>query len=87
MHERHDHIISGWEVIDNKLYRKFLFKDFNEALGFIIRVALLAEQADHHPEWHNIYNSVEIWLTTHDKDNTITDKDRNLANAINQLRS
>ena len=71
-----------WEEKENSLYRKFLFKDFNEAFGFMSRVALLAEKMNHHPNWMNVWNIVEIWLCTHDAGNTVTDKDRKLAEAI-----
>ena len=71
-----------WEEKDNSLYRKFQFKDFNEAFSFMTRVALIAEKMDHHPKWTNVWNTVEIWLSTHDAGNTVTDKDRKLAKAI-----
>lgn len=74
-----------WEEKNNQLYRKFTFKNFSEAFGFMSRVALLAEQANHHPLWTNVYNHVEIWLSTHDAGNIVTDKDRSLAAAIDQL--
>lgn len=59
-----------WQLrADGKaLERKFIFADFNEAFGFMTRVALYADKADHHPEWFNVYNRVEITLTTHDAD-------------------
>jgi 4a-hydroxytetrahydrobiopterin dehydratase len=75
----------NWEKKDNSLYRKFQFKDFSEAFSFMTRVALAAEKMDHHPKWTNIWNSVEIWLSTHDAGNTITDKDRTLAQQIDAL--
>ena len=74
-----------WQEQDNKLVRDFQFADFSEAFAFMIRVALAAEKMDHHPWWSNVYNKVRIELTTHDKGNTITDKDRKLAEAINKL--
>lgn len=74
-----------WTEADNKLRRTFTFKDFSEAFGFMSRVALLAEKMDHHPWWANVYNRVEIELTTHDAGNTVTDKDRTLAAAIDAL--
>ena len=60
--------LTGWSLKEEKLYRRFTFDNFVEAFGFMSRVALLAEQADHHPEWSNVYNRVEIYLTTHDAD-------------------
>ena len=74
-----------WEEIDNELVRKFEFKNFVEAFGFITKIAILAEKANHHPWWSNVYNQVEIRLTTHDAGNTITEQDRNLANKIDSL--
>ncbi len=74
-----------WTETDNQLVREFKFADFSEAFAFMTRVALLAEKADHHPWWSNVYNQVTIKLTTHDSGNTITDKDRALAKAIDAL--
>lgn len=54
-----------WELRDGKLYRAFKFKNFVAAFGFMTQVAMLAERADHHPEWFNVYGTVEIYLTTH----------------------
>ena len=71
-----------WTETDNKLYRKFKFANFSEAFAFMTRVALAAEKMDHHPEWKNIYNTVEIWLSTHDAGDVVTDKDRKLAEEI-----
>jgi 4a-hydroxytetrahydrobiopterin dehydratase len=74
-----------WTEQNNQLYKKFEFKDFNEAFGFIARVALLAEQMNHHPTWHNTYNKVEFFLATHDAGNVVTEKDIKLAEAIDKL--
>jgi 4a-hydroxytetrahydrobiopterin dehydratase len=74
-----------WQEADNKLYRKFKFKNFNEAFGFMTRVALEAEKMDHHPLWTNVYNTVEIWLNTHDAGDIVTDKDKKLAAKIDAL--
>lgn len=74
-----------WEEIDNELVRKFEFKDFVEAFGFMTKIAILAEKADHHPWWSNVYNQVEIRLTTHDAGNKITQKDMDLAQQIDEL--
>ncbi len=71
-----------WTETDNKLYKKLKFKDFSEAFAFMTRVALEAEKMDHHPLWTNVYNTVEMWLSTHDAGDVVTDKDRKLANAI-----
>lgn len=76
---------TGWEQTNNQLYQTFTFKNFNEAFGFMTRVALVAEKMDHHPTWTNSWNKVEIWLQTHSADNTITAKDYTLAQEINKL--
>lgn len=74
-----------WQEQDNKLYRKFEFKNFSEAFAFMTRVALEAEKMDHHPEWKNVYNTVEVWLSTHDAGDIVTDKDKKLAKKIDAL--
>lgn len=76
---------AGWTLHQDALNRDFQFDDFVGAFGFMTRVALLAEKADHHPQWWNVYNRVSISLTTHDAGNTVTDKDVTLATAINAL--
>jgi len=75
-----------WKEENNKLYRKFEFKDFSEAFAFMTRVALAAEKMDHHPLWTNVYNKVEIWLNTHDAGDVVTDKDRKLSGIIDKLQ-
>ncbi len=67
--------------------KTFIFRDFVNAFGFMAKVALLAEKMDHHPNWSNVYNRVEIQLSTHDAGNVITEKDRQLASAIDQIGS
>jgi 4a-hydroxytetrahydrobiopterin dehydratase len=74
-----------WKEENNKLTRSFTFSDFSEAFGFMTRVALLADKMDHHPEWSNVYNKVDICLSTHDAGDVVTDKDRTLAGAIDKL--
>ncbi len=74
-----------WTETDNTLYRKLQFKDFSEAFAFMTRVALIAEKMNHHPRWTNVYNTVELWLNTHDAGNTVTEKDRKLASKIDEL--
>ena len=74
-----------WIEENNQLKRSFLFKDFSEAFGFMCRVALLAEQHNYHPFWSNVYNKVEISLSTHDAGNLVTEKDHKLAQAIDKL--
>ncbi len=80
-------LINMWKEIDNKYCRTFKFKDFSEAFAFMTRVAFLAEQHQHHPNWSNVWNTVKIELTTHDAGNIITEKDVKLAKAIDNLLS
>ena len=74
-----------WKEENNSLKRNFKFKNFVEAWSFMSKVALVAEKMDHHPEWSNVYNIVDITLRTHDKGNTVTDKDRELAKKIDEF--
>ncbi|MCX8020132.1 MAG: 4a-hydroxytetrahydrobiopterin dehydratase [Chitinophagaceae bacterium] len=74
-----------WEEKDNTLYKKFVFNDFSEAFAFMTRVALEAEKMNHHPWWCNVWNTVEIRLSTHDAGNMVTEKDRKLAERIDKL--
>jgi 4a-hydroxytetrahydrobiopterin dehydratase len=74
-----------WEEKDNKLYKKFKFKNFSEAFSFMTRVALEAEKMDHHPTWSNTWDTVEIWLSTHSAGNIVTEKDRTLSKKIDFL--
>jgi len=74
----------GWTRMGDALHRDFQFDDFVAAFGFIAQVALLAERADHHPDWRNVYNKVYIQLSTHEAGG-ITAKDFHLAQAINAL--
>lgn len=78
--------LADWKLVDGRdaIQRSFKFKTFNEAWGFMNRVALLAEQQDHHPEWFNVYNRVDILLSTHDCDG-LSQRDVKLANAIDAL--
>ncbi len=77
--------LPGWEpdAARDGIRKSFRFKDFTQAFGFMARVALLAEKADHHPEWFNVYNRVDILLTTHDADG-LSMRDIELARAIEQ---
>lgn len=77
--------LSEWEFGDNKIKREYSFNDFSEALGFIVRVGLEAEKQGHHPELFNVYNTVKIALSTHDADDKVTQKDIDLARAIEDL--
>lgn len=80
--------LPGWSLAEGRdaIRRAFRFRDFNEAWGFMARVALLAEAQDHHPEWSNTYNRVEIVLTTHDAGG-LSERDLRLARAIDALLS
>jgi pterin-4a-carbinolamine dehydratase/ribonuclease HI len=71
-----------WQNQNDQLYKQFEFKDFKEAFAFMTRVAELAEARQHHPRWSNSWNRVEIWLSTHDAGDTVTDKDEELSKAI-----
>lgn len=74
-----------WQEIDNKLVRSFSFKDFQEAFTFMTRVAFIAEKLNHHPNWTNVYNKVEISLSTHDEGNVVTGRDREFALMVDEL--
>ena len=76
--------IPAWTPRGNAIRREFKFKNFNEAWGFMTRVALLAEKQNHHPDWSNVWNKVTIELTTHDSGG-LTDNDLRLALAIDKL--
>lgn len=75
-----------WQEKDNKLYKKFQFKNFSEAFAFMTRVAIEAEKMNHHPRWTNVWNTVEIWLSTHDAGDIVTEKDGELAQRIDTLQ-
>ncbi|AWW00750.1 4a-hydroxytetrahydrobiopterin dehydratase [Arcticibacterium luteifluviistationis] len=74
-----------WEEKDDKLNRAFTFKDFSEAFAFMTRVALAAEKMDHHPTWDNEWNKVNISLSTHSAGGKVTEKDRELAEKIDNI--
>ena len=76
--------LSDWQLKDSALVRQFKFTDFIRAFGFMQQVALLAERANHHPEWSNVYNKVDITLTTHEYQG-VSQRDFDLANAINRI--
>jgi 4a-hydroxytetrahydrobiopterin dehydratase len=78
--------LSGWSEAAGRdaITRKFVFKDFNEAFGFMTRAALVAEKMDHHPEWFNVYKTVEVTLSTHDAGG-VTERDIGLAEAMNKI--
>jgi 4a-hydroxytetrahydrobiopterin dehydratase len=78
--------LSGWSEVSGRdaITRKFTFKDFNQAFGFMTRAALVAEKMDHHPEWFNVYKTVEVTLATHDAGG-VTELDVKLAEAMDRL--
>jgi 4a-hydroxytetrahydrobiopterin dehydratase len=78
--------LDGWRGAEGRdaICKEFRFRDFNAAFGFMSRVALYAEKADHHPEWFNVYNRVEVTLATHDAGG-VTDKDVALAHFMDQV--
>ena len=75
----------SWITENNKLKKTFTFKDFPEAFAFMTKVAFLAEKMNHHPTWTNTWNKVSFELSTHDAGNIVTEKDRTLAEAIDNL--
>lgn len=74
-----------WQETDNRLYKKFVFRNFSEAFAFMTRVAIEAEKMNHHPLWTNVWNTVEIWLSTHDAGDIVTEKDRELSQRIDSF--
>jgi 4a-hydroxytetrahydrobiopterin dehydratase len=74
-----------WKEEDNKLKRSFTFKDFKAAFAFMTKVAKIVDEMDHHPWWSNVYNKVNFELTTHDIGDKVSEKDRKLAAAIDQI--
>ena len=78
--------LNGWSEVSGRdaITKKFTFKNFNEAFGFMSRVALVAEKMDHHPEWSNVYKTVEVTLSTHDAGG-LTDRDVKLAQAMDRI--
>ena len=80
--------LPSWNLVDGRdaIQRTFKFGDFNAAFGFMSRVAMVAEKMDHHPEWFNVYNRVEVTLSTHDADG-LTERDIRLAKAMDGFAS
>ncbi len=76
--------LSGWSVINGKLHKDFVFKDFIEAFGFMSTASLYIEKMNHHPEWFNVYNKVKVDLMTHDAGG-ITQNDIDLARTLNSI--
>jgi 4a-hydroxytetrahydrobiopterin dehydratase len=78
--------LKGWSEASGRdaISKKFVFKDFNQAFGFMTRAALVAEKMDHHPEWFNVYKTVDVILSTHDAGG-LTDRDVKLAEAMDRI--
>ena len=78
--------LKGWSEVKGRdaISRKFTFRDFNEAFGFMARAALVAEKLDHHPEWFNVYKTVDVTLSTHDAGG-LTERDIKLAEAMDKI--
>jgi 4a-hydroxytetrahydrobiopterin dehydratase len=78
--------LNGWSEVPGRdaITKKFVFKDFSQAFGFMARAALVAEKMDHHPEWFNVYKTVEVTLSTHDAGG-LTDLDLKLAEAMDKI--
>ncbi|TVQ67035.1 MAG: 4a-hydroxytetrahydrobiopterin dehydratase [Balneolaceae bacterium] len=85
--ERALETLDGWEFEEDALTRTLTFGDFKEAMAFMVRAGFEAEAQGHHPEWFNVYNRVEIVLSTHDAGGKVTEKDIKLAQAIDKLVS
>ena len=77
--------VKDWKFIENGIEKKYVFKDFVEALGFIVKVGITSEKENHHPEIFNVYNKVNLRLSTHDAGG-LTDKDFKLAKKIDDLK-
>lgn len=77
--------LSGWEVKDGKLSKQFKFPSFAQAIGWMMSVAIEADKMDHHPEWSNVYNRVQVALVTHDLGNAISTWDLDLAKKMDEL--
>jgi 4a-hydroxytetrahydrobiopterin dehydratase len=77
--------LPNWQVVDGKLYKQFKFGSFAQAMGWMVSVAIHADKLDHHPEWSNVYNRVEVNLVTHDLDNAISTWDVELAQKMEAL--
>lgn len=77
--------MTNWKEENNKLTKTFLFKNFGEAMAWMVKASCEIEKLNHHPEWSNVYNKVHVSLTTHDAENTVTEKDKQLAEILDLL--
>lgn len=75
----------SWKEENDTLVKEFKFKDFAEAIAWMVKAGYAIEKLNHHPEWTNVYNTVKVKLTTHDAGNTVTDKDRELAKILDTI--
>lgn len=75
----------SWEEKDNSLQKTYTFNDFGSAIAWMVKAAFVIEKMNHHPEWQNVYNKVHVVLRTHDAGNTVTEKDRKLAELLDNL--
>ncbi len=78
--------LEGWERKDNALVKNFEFKNFSQAIAFIVRIGFVCEKADHHPELTNVYNRVTLAFTTHDAGSRITERDVDVARKVEKLK-
>ena len=77
--------LSGWSIVEGKLHKAFKFDSFSEAIGWMVSVAIYADKIEHHPEWLNVYNRVQVDLVTHDLDDAISNLDVELARKMNTI--
>lgn len=77
--------LPGWEILDGKLTKTFRFASFAQAMGWMVSAAIYADKIDHHPEWSNVYNRVQVQLVTHDLGNAISTWDLDLARRMDEL--
>jgi 4a-hydroxytetrahydrobiopterin dehydratase len=77
--------MNNWIETENALHKTFVFADFTAAIAWMVRAGFVIEKMNHHPEWTNVYNKVSVKLTTHDAGNTVTQKDRELSEALDKL--
>jgi 4a-hydroxytetrahydrobiopterin dehydratase len=76
---------TNWEIIENKLCKTYVFEDFTHAISWMVKASFMIEKINHHPEWCNVYNRVEVKLCTHDAGNKITEKDNQLAEMLDLI--
>lgn len=76
--------LKGWSFKDNAIEKQYTFKNFQEAMGFVVRISYICESKNHHPEWTNVYNKLTLRFSTH-SDGGVTDKDFNIAAEIDNI--